>query len=206
MTENLENTTDTTNTTSENVVAPKRKSSKKTLIIVLVVIFLVFVLPGILVMIFMNWVSRPQNVANLTKNIAEDAISSEIESFTKDRSFTIDTGLGTFSAGTSKEIPDDLPESVALYTNQEVTRVFTGSKDSRAYWNIRAQSGDSIEMIDEAITEGFTDKGWDKVSTSSSDTSSSYSFTLNGLEAKVSISKDSENKSDINYLITQKSQ
>lgn len=186
-------------------VPPKRKTSgNKTLLIIGIVVIVLFVIPGIMLAVFLGWLASGDNAENLTESIVERSTGSDIDINSNDGSFSISTDEGSVEVGGNQTLPSDLPEAVVVYDNQEIVGVFTNTQDEDKFWSITAETNSAVDSVNSFIVDGYTDRGWTTESTSTFNTSSTYNFSNGNLEAVVTISPTDESTASITYYVSQK--
>jgi hypothetical protein len=184
-------------------VPPKGKTSgNKTLLIIGIVVFVVFILPGIILALFLGWLASGDNAKNLTENIIEQSTGNSVDINTSDGSFSIETDEGSIGVGNNQKLPEDLPDAVAIYDNQEIIGVVTSTQNTNKFWSITAETEDAIESVKSSIVERYTNAGWVTEETSSFNTTTSYTFTKDNLRTLLTITQI-DNKVNITYYVTQ---
>jgi hypothetical protein len=186
-------------------VPPKNKTSgNKILIIIGIVVVVLFVIPGVILAVFFGWLASGNNVENLTESIVERTTGNEIDINSNDGSFSINTDEGSVEVGGDQTLPSDLPEEVVVFNNQEIIGVFTSAEDGNKFWSITAETNSPVDSANSFIVKGYADKGWTTESTSTFNTSSTYTYSNDDLEAVVTISPTDESTVSITYYVTQK--
>jgi hypothetical protein len=185
-------------------VPPKGKTSgNKTLLIIGIVVVVLFVLPGIALTVFFGWLASGDNAENLTESVIEQSTGNDVNIDTNDGSFSIETDQGSIDVGGEQTLPEDLPSAVVVYENQKIVGVVSSTQGESKFWSITAETDNSVDTVKSFVTERYTSGGWKTESTSTFDSTSSYSFSKDDLQALITISQNDDNKVGITYYITQ---
>lgn len=177
------------------------KSSNKTLIIILIVVAVLFVIPGLIFGGALFWISRGDNAENLTENIIESASgSANVDINTEDKSFTIETEEGSVSAQSGESLPDDFPDVVVLYDDQNITGTFNQSSDTQQSWSVAAETDATLDQVGGFFESSYSD--WESAGTYSTESLKSYTYSKDGLSVYIAVTKnEGDDKTAINYTI-----
>jgi hypothetical protein len=185
-------------------VPPKKSNSNnKTLIIVLSVVAILVILPVLVFGAGVFWLSRGDNAEKLTENIIESSTGANIDINTEDQSVNIQTDDGSFSAGSSQELPADFPSVAVVYDNQKIVGVVTNNQDTTKVWSVSAETSDNAEQVNNYLVSKSSENGWTTTSTSTINGYTSYSLEKDNLQAQITVFPQEDGKVSITYYVSQ---
>lgn len=173
---------------------PASEGQKKALKIILIVVG-VFVLLAILGVALLGVFG-----AKIGKEIVEEATNTEISQ--DDGSYKVETEDGSLEFG-SAEIPEDFPQSVAIYTPSTATTSSSmGTQDGNT-WTVGFTTQDSVDQVYDFYKSELTVSGWEQQSTYQSGGAKTFSSTNEGekLRAQVSVSPEDDQTSFVLTVI-----
>jgi len=189
----------------DSVAVPPRKSggNNKTLVIVLILVFVVFVLPGFVIAGSFWWWGRGNNASKLTESIIENATGGKVDVDSKSGDYTVKSSDGTYELTSSGKLPENFPDEVPLYGDQDITGSYRSSNDNASSWSVVAETKDSVSRVDDFFDEEFS--SWDNQGEYASNDTTTTIYKKGNLSVTVSVGPKTNDagKTSISYLASE---
>lgn len=185
-------------------VPPKKTGgNNKTLVIVLVVVFVVFILPGFILAGSLWWWGRGNNASNLAESIIESSTGGKVDVDSESGEYTVKSEDGTYELSSSADLPENFPDEIPLYDDQDITGSYRSSSDNISSWSITAETEDSVNRVGDFFDEEF--ESWDNQGEYSSNGTTTTIYKKGNLSATITVGEKSGNAdtTSISYLVTE---
>lgn len=188
-------------TETQGVAVPPKKSggNKKALVIVLVVVLL---LPALAIGGVVVWL-RGRGADNIAESLVESATGGDVDINSDDGDFSVKSGDGSYEISSSADLPDNFPDGVPLYDDQDITGSYRSSGEDVSSWSITAETKDSVSRVGDFFDEEFA--SWENQGEYSASGTTTTIYKKGDLSATVSVGKSStdDSKTSISYLVSE---
>lgn len=192
-------------TGTSGVAVPPKKSggNNKTLIIVLIVVFVVFILPGIVLAGSLWWWGRGNNANKLAESIIESSTGGNVDINSSDGDFTVKSSDGSYELSSNGDLPDNFPDGVPLYGDQDITGSYRSSDESLSSWSVTAETGDSVTKVGDFFDDEFS--SWENQGEYSSSGTTTTVYNKGSLTVTITVGESGADasKTSISYLVSE---